>query len=93
MNKYSSRRNDLLTVVLNDDSHIEYDNIFPKILSKNKKITVNVSLDKMPERRGGIGSMDNALTQDLPIYDLNYKLIEKKVNAPIIGGKSIKNHI
>jgi hypothetical protein len=29
LNKYSSRRNDLLTMVMNDDSNIEYNNIFP----------------------------------------------------------------
>ncbi len=61
-------------------------------MSKNRKIAVNVSIDKMPERRGGIGSMDNAITSSIPIYDLNYKLIDRKVNVPLMGGKSIKHN-
>jgi len=33
-------------VNLADDSNIEYKNIFPEILAKNKKQTINISLEK-----------------------------------------------
>ncbi len=49
-------------MVMNDDSNIEYNNIFPQILSKNRKIAVNVSLDKMPERRAAFGGSNIGLT-------------------------------
>lgn len=29
LNKYSSRKGDILTMIMNDDSNIEYNNIFP----------------------------------------------------------------
>ena len=54
--KFSGREsNDIFKPALVDDSSIEYDNIFPAILSKNKKISVNVSLERMTERRPEYG--------------------------------------
>jgi len=86
-----------LTLVMNDDSNIEYNNIFPQILSKNRKITVNVSLEKMPERRAAFGGSGIGLTgHDAQrmggemYYDLNYNQIEKKTIAAMISGKKNK---
>jgi len=100
LNKYSSRRNDLMTVILNDDSNIEYNNIFPKILSKNTKIAVNVSLDKMPERKGALFGQKELSPTGQPqrmggemYYDLNYKHIDKKVLVASLGDKGIKKKI
>ncbi len=53
--KQPGRRDNVLHVSLQDDSNIEYKNIFPEILSKNKRIAINVSLEKMPERNVDMG--------------------------------------
>ena len=97
LNKYSSRRGDLLTMVMNDDSNIEYNNIFPQILSKNRKIAVNFSLEKMPERRAAFGGSGIGLTgHDAQrmggemYYELNYNQTEKKTIAATINGKRQK---
>lgn len=80
ISKYSSRKDDYLPI-LNDDSNIEYKNIFPSILSKNKKIAINVSLERMPQR-----NIEWGLGQASPSYDPNYKLVDKKVKVPTIVG-------
>lgn len=81
INKFSSRKNDLLTVNLTDDSNIEYKNIFPSILSKNRKIAVNVSLQRQADRPNDWTSPNSSH----PMYQPSYKLVEKKVIAPSFG--------
>jgi hypothetical protein len=68
---------------ITDDSNIEYKNIFPQILSKNKKISVNISLDRMPQRRTEVTVKSSA-----PSYNPNYNLIEKRIIVPALGGYS-----
>jgi hypothetical protein len=60
--KFTSRKDE--APVLTDDSNIEYRNIFPSILSKNKKIAINVSLERMPERHNDWGAQSPS-----PSYD------------------------
>jgi hypothetical protein len=87
--KYTSRKTDLLTVNLTDDSNIEYNNIFPSILSKNKKIAVNVSLERQADRNTSFILNSNT---PHPNYTPTYKLIDKKINVPNFSGKqSFKN--
>jgi hypothetical protein len=83
MAKMSSRRENNMQVILNDDSHINYNNIFPKILSKNRKIAINISLDRMLDRKGIVEKRDLSF----PMYNPVYNLIDKKVKVPSIGGR------
>lgn len=83
MSKITSRKDNALQVIFNDDSHIEYNNIFPKILSKNRKIAINVSLDRMVDRKDIVDNRDASF----PIYKPVYSLVDKKVKVPSIGGR------
>ena len=64
---------------LNDDSNIEYKNIFPQILSRNKKISVNINIDRMADRS------EILLPKHSPFYEPTYKLVDKRIVVPSIG--------
>ena len=83
MSKLTSRKDNAFQVILNDDSHIEYNNIFPKILSKNRKITIDFSLDRMVDRKGIVDNRDASF----PIYNPVYSLVDKKIKVPSIGSR------
>ncbi len=83
MSKMTSRKDNALQAILNDDSHIEYNNIFPKILSKNKKIAINISLDRMLDRKGIVENRD----MSFPSYNPVFSLVDKKVKVPNIGSR------
>jgi hypothetical protein len=82
MSKLTSRKDNALQVILNDDSHIEYNNIFPKILSKNRKIAINFSLDRMVDRKDIVENHGS-----FPIYNPVYSLVDKKIKVPSIGSR------
>jgi len=84
MSKVTSRRDEALLAIINDDSNIEYNNIFPKILSKNRKIAVNVSLERQMDRKDIIDGKDKGGGADA-IYHPVYNLIDKKIKVPSLG--------
>lgn len=83
MSKLTSRKDNAFQVILNDDSHIEYNNIFPKILSKNRKITIDFSLDRMVDRKEIVDNRDASF----PMYNPVYSLVDKKIKVPSIGSR------
>ena len=82
MNKVTSRRDEALHAIINDDSGIQYNNIFPKILSKNKKIAINVSLERQVDRKDIVEKRDAGADA---IYNPVYNLIDKKVKVASLG--------
>ena len=83
MSKITSRKDNAMKVILNDDSNIEYNNIFPKILSNNKKIAINVNIERYLDRKDIIDGKDNSN----PVYHPVYNLVEKRIKVPTIGGR------
>ncbi|CDW77148.1 UNKNOWN [Stylonychia lemnae] len=79
ISKFSNRKNEALKVNIADDSNIEYKNIFPEILARNKKQAINISLDKQTDRSKIYKDLANA-----PQYTISYNLTEKKSQAPLI---------
>jgi len=82
--RQTGRRGAMLALNASDDSNINYENIFPQILSKNIKHSSNVSLEKMVVRKT---EFESACGEKQPtFYDRKYTLIEKKVPVPILMG-------
>lgn len=86
--KFASRKANQFSGHLNYNPNIEYRNIFPQILSSNRKIAINVSLDRMPDR-----NFELTANKPSPAYDPNYTLVDKKVRVPPLGGYKQPVHI
>lgn len=87
--KFSHRRGDLFMANMNDDSNIDYDNIFPEILSKNKKLAVNVNLERMPIRNSDPAAAVSGSLKSIspkPSYEVRYNLIDKRILVPNLAG-------
>lgn len=61
-----------MNIPITDDSNIEFNNIFPTILSKNKQANCFLNLTKMTERPKFYKDLGDSPSA---IYHLNYSLI------------------
>eukprot|EP00347_Sterkiella_histriomuscorum_P003993 403362160 len=50
LEKQSKRKMECMKANITDDSNIEYNNIFPRILSHNRKLSTNINIKKMTNR-------------------------------------------
>lgn len=68
---------------MNDGANIEYEKIFPQILSSNRKAANYVRLDKMTERSRIYKDMAGA-----PDYTVNYSLVDIKPKVTLFDRSS-----
>lgn len=81
--KQARRKNDYMKLPMNDGANIEYEKIFPQILSSNRKAANYVRLDKMTERSRIYKDMAGA-----PDYTVNYSLVDIKPKVTLFDRSS-----